>query len=112
MKKYEVNDKVVFKFEDTNQIGVITNVRPQKDGGGYDIRSEKGSGFILVPVDPGGNGEKAKYRRKYAYIDSKLTEAWIGSDSTTNLHVNKNIGHTRANYSKNIKLRVDGDRPF
>ena len=108
MKKYEIDDKVVFKYEGTNQIGVVTNVRIQKKGGGYDIRSEKGSGFVMVPVDPKGNGEKAKYMREYAYIDSKLTDAWNDSDSTTNLYVNKNIGHTRANYGENVKLRVDG----
>jgi len=105
--KYEVNDKVVFKYEGTNQIGVITNVRDSKKGGGYDIRSEKGSGLIMVPVDPKGNGEKAKYIRKYAYIDSKLTDTIVDNIST-NLHVNKNIGHTRANYSENVKLRIDG----
>ena len=108
MKRYEVNDKVVFKFEGTNQIGVITNVRPAKQGGGYDIRSEKGSGFIMVPVDPKGNGEKAKFRRTYAYIDSALTDS-IASSINTNLYVNKNIGHTRANFGKNIDLRLDGD---
>jgi len=107
MAKYEINDKVVFKYEDTNQIGVVTNVRALKKGGGYDIRSEKGSGFIMVPVDPKGNGEKAKYIRQYAYIDSALTAA-IANDIETNLYVNKNLGHTRANYGKNVKLRIDG----
>jgi len=107
MAKYQINDKVVFKYEDTNQIGVITNIRTAKTGGGYDIRSEKGSAYVMVPVDPKGNGEKAKYIRKYAYIDSKLTDAIVDNIST-NLHVNKNIGHTRANYSENVKLRIDG----
>ena len=106
--KYTVNDKVVFKYEGTNQIGIITNVREQKKGGGYDIRSEKGSAFVMVPVDPIGNGQKATFRREYAYIDSTLTDVWNDSDSTTNLHVNKNVGHTRANYSENVKLRIDG----
>ena len=64
MAKYLINDKVVFKYEDTNQIGVITNIRTAKTGGGYDIRSEKGSAYVMVPVDPKGNGEKAKYIRK------------------------------------------------
>lgn len=108
MAKYQVNDKVVFKYEGTNQIGVITNVRTAKTGGGYDIRSEKGSAFVMVPVDPTGNGQKATFRRTYAYIDSALTDVWNNSDSTTNLHVNKNVGHTRANYSENVKLRIDG----
>ena len=54
MKKYTVNEKVVFKYEDTNQIGVVTNVRLAKDGGGYDIRSEKGSGFSIARL-PGGS---------------------------------------------------------
>ena len=108
MAKYQVNDKVVFKYEGTNQIGVITNVRTAKTGGGYDIRSEKGSAYVMVPVDPTGNGQKATFRRTYAYIDSALTDVWNDSDSTTNLHVNKNVGHTRANYSENVDLRIDG----
>jgi|TARA_Y100000310_G_C20573512_1_gene759276 hypothetical protein len=108
--KYAVNDKVVFKYEGTNQVGIITNIRSAKMGGGYDIRSEKGSGFVMVPVDPTGNGEKAKFRRKYAYIDSALTTA-IANDIDTNLYVNKNLGHTRANYGKNVELRIDGQEP-
>ena len=102
MAKYEVNDKVVFKYEDKNQIGIITNIRLAKDGGGYDIRSEKGSGFIMVPVDPTGGGEKAKFRKTYAWIDSALTSAVV-DNIETNLHVNNNLGHTR--------LRLDGDEP-
>ena len=41
MKRYDINDKVVFKYNNTNQIGIITNIRSQKDGGGYDIRMER-----------------------------------------------------------------------
>ena len=110
MAKYEVNDKVVFKYEDKNQIGIVTNIRSIRDGGGYDIRSEKGSGFIMVPVDPTGGGEKAKYRKTYAWIDSALTSAVVDKIET-NLHVNNNIGHTRANYGPNVKLRLDGEQP-
>ena len=110
MKGYDINDKVVFKYNNTNQIGIITNIRSQKDGGGYDIRSEKGSGFIMVPVDPKGNGAKAKYTRTYAYIDSVLTEA-IAENVNTNLYVHNNLGHTRANYGPNVTLRVDGELP-
>jgi len=64
----------------------------------------------MVPVDPKGNGMKANYTRTYAYIDSALTAA-IADDIETNLYVNKNLGHTRANYGENVKLRIDGQEP-
>jgi len=107
MVKYEINDKVVFRYDGKNEIGVITNIRYlKKKLKGYDIRSEKGSGYIIVPVDKPQN----KYAKSYPIIDSKLTEAWIGSDSSTNLFAHENNGHTRANYSKNIPLHIDGEK--
>ena len=52
MIEYEVNDKIVLKNDNVNEIGVITNVRRHKNTViGYDIRSEKGSGYVLVQVD-------------------------------------------------------------
>ena len=41
MVEYEVNDKVVFRFNNVNEVAVITNVRRHKKTiTGYDIRSE------------------------------------------------------------------------
>ena len=52
MIEYEINDKVVFRYNNVNEIGVITNVRRHKKTViGYDIRSEKGSGYVLVQVE-------------------------------------------------------------
>ena len=114
MKKYEVNDKVVFQFNNVNELAVVTNVRRHKNTvTGYDIRSEKGSGYSLVPVD--------KKRRKgcpdYPVIDSAMTAAWNdavekGDATKTNLFAKDNLGHTRHNYADDIVekgLRFDGE---
>jgi len=77
MIKYEINDKVIFR---TNgklpngklQVGVITNRRSADKKTYYDLRSEAGQGFVLVPVDKARN----KYSDSYAVIDSKMTESW------------------------------------
>ena len=111
MVEYDVNDKVVFQFNDVNELAVVTNVRRHKNTvTGYDIRSEKGSGYSLVPVD--------KRRRKgtpdYPVIDSAMTVVWNkavekGEAKETNLFAKEGWGHTRANFSENINLRFDGD---
>ena len=106
MKNFETNDKVVFKYKGAYEVGVITGKKIDKDNGlSYYIRSEKGSGYSLVPVD--------KKRRKgtpdYPVIDSAMTDAFNravekGEAKETNLFAKDNIGHTRANYASNIKL--------
>ena len=108
---YETNDKVVFKYKGAYEVGVITGKSQTKDNVvGYYIRSEKGSGYSLVPVD--------KKRRKgtpdYPVIDSAMTDAFNravekGEAKETNLFAKDNIGHTRANYASNIKLNFDGE---
>jgi len=112
--RYETNDKVIFKYKDAFEVGVITGVKTDKDNGiSYYIRSEKGSGFTLVPVD--------KKRRKncpdYPVIDSVMTTAWnkaVEKEETpgTNLFAKDGVGHTRGNYADDIikkGLKFDGE---
>jgi len=110
MIQYEINDKVVFKTQGTKQIGVITNRRKNEGKIYYDLRSEKGGGFLLVSIDKAKN----KFSEEYAVIDSKLSAAWNASvdsgDATpTKLFAKDGVGHTRANYAENIELRFDGE---
>ena len=110
MKRYEINDKVVFKTQGVPQVGVITNVRTSDKKVYYDLRSEAGSGFVLVPVDKAKN----KYSESYAIIDSKLTASWnaaldAGEVTPTRLFAKEGLGHTRANYAENIQLYFDGE---
>ena len=110
MVEYEVNDKVVFRFNDVNEIAVVTNVRRHKNTvTGYDIRSEKGSGYVIVQVDANLTTRQRNKRVEYPLIDSKLTAAWIGSDSETNLFAKENVGHTRQNFTKDMILVLDGE---
>ena len=112
MVEYEVNDKVVFRFNDVNELAVVTNVRRHKNTvTGYDIRSEKGSGYVLVQVDANLTTRQRNKRVEYPLIDSKLTAAWIGSDSETNLFAKENVGHTRQNFPKGMTLFLDGEGP-
>jgi len=103
--KYEVNDKVVINNDGINEIAVITDIRPSVNGGGYDMRSEKGSGYIMVPAGKPRN----KYAKTYPWIDDHLTQSWIGGEGSTNLFAKTGIGHTRANFADNIELYFDGD---
>jgi hypothetical protein len=110
MKRYEVNDKVVFRTNGKNQIGVITNRRVADKKTYYDLRSEAGSGFVLVPVDKARN----KYSDSYAVIDSKLSEVFnqsvdAGETEPTNLFAKEGFGHTRGNYKKGTPLYFDGE---
>jgi hypothetical protein len=110
MKRYEVNDKVVFRTEGKNQVGVITNRRVSDNKTYYDLRSEAGSGFVLVPVDKARN----KYSGTYAVIDSKLSEAFnnsveAGDTEPSNLFAKIGVGHTRGNYPTGTKLWFDGE---
>tara|TARA_R110001592_G_scaffold356459_1_gene658460 strand:- start:1437 stop:1865 length:429 start_codon:yes stop_codon:yes gene_type:complete len=108
--KYEVNDKVVFKTMGVPAVGVITNVRTADRKTFYDLRSEAGSGYLLVPVDKAKN----KYSESYAIIDSKLTASWnaavdAGDCTPTRLFAKEGVGHTRANYADHIELWFDGE---
>ena len=107
---YQINDKVVFQTEGKNQVGVITNKRVSDGKTYYDLRSEAGSGFILVPVDKAKN----KYAKSYAMIDSKLTDVFnasveAGETEPTNLFAKEGFGHTRGNYTKGTPLYFDGE---
>ena len=113
--RYETNDKVIFKYKGAYEVGVITGKSNLKDnkGVGYYIRSEKGSGYSLVPVDI----KRRKPRPDYPIIDSAMTAAWnkaveAGDAKKTNLFAKDNVGHTRANYNPNIKLHFDGEASF
>jgi hypothetical protein len=115
MGKYEINDKVIFR---TNgklpngklQVGVITNRRVADKKTYYDLRSEAGQGYVLVPVDKARN----KWSDSYAVIDSKMTESWnaavdAGECEPTNLFAKDGVGHTRGNYTKGTPLYFDGE---
>jgi|TARA_R100000541_G_scaffold41311_3_gene48720 hypothetical protein len=108
--RYEIDDKVVFKTEGVAQVGVITNVRSVDSKVFYDLRSEKGQGFLLVSVDKAKN----KFSESYALIDSNLTSIWngaaeVGDVEPTKLFAKDGVGHTRANYAENIELWFDGE---
>ena len=107
MKRYEIDDKVVFRTQGVAQVGVITNVRGVDKKVFYDLRSEAGSGFLLVPVDKAKN----KYSESYAIIDSNLTDTWNAAADVepTKLFAKDGLGHTRANYAENIELWLDGE---
>ena len=108
--KYSVNDKVVFRANGQNQIGVITNVKTADKKTYYCLRGEDGRGFVLVPVDKARN----KWSDSYCVIDSKLTESWNNAlekeeVTPTKLMAKDGYGHTRGNYAEGIKLYFDGE---
>ena len=108
---YQINDKVVFQTNGVNQVGVITNKRLSDGKTYYDLRSEAGSGFVLVPVDKA----KKKYSKSYAMIDSKLTDVFnasvdAGETEPTNLFAKEGFGHTRGNFTKGTPLYFDGEK--
>jgi hypothetical protein len=105
---------VVFKYKGAYEVGVITGKSKTKDSiVGYYVRSEKGSGYSLVPVDK----KRRKGNPDYPVIDSAMTAAWNnavdkGEATKTNLFAKDGVGHTRHNYSDKIVsegLRFDGE---
>ena len=106
---YRMGDLVVVKSTDWNknvkyEVGMITNVRyaTQLTKKTYDIRTEAGTALIYTSVDE----PKSKQT-----IVSSVTDAWIENGGSNNMWIHKRDGHTRANYSKDIKLRYDGQSP-
>ena len=103
---YRMGDLVVVKSTDWNknvkyEVGMVTNVRyaTQLTKKTYDIRTEAGTALIYTGVDE----PKSKQT-----IVSSVTDAWIENGGSNNMWIHKRDGHTRSNYSKNIKLRYDG----
>ena len=108
--KYEVGDKVVFKTNGVSQIGVITSRKSAEKKTYYSLRSEAGSGFVMVPVDKAKNKSSAAY----AVIYSELSAAWnvaleAKAVTPTRLFAKDGVGHTRANYAEDIELWFDGE---
>lgn len=102
---YNPGDLVVVRTEDIHQVAIVTNVHRKKNTiTGYDVRSEKGSAYLVVSVD--------KPKDVYS-INSTLTEVWKqNTDTPTNLAFNRHIGHTRANYGEFVRKEIDPDRHY
>jgi len=104
---YREGDTVVVKTkkwsgEVTYAVGLVTNVRlvtQQTKQRTYDIRTEAGSGLIMTTVDE---------KKSTQTISSALTTALIESGHKNNMFIHRKHGHTRANYSKDTKLKYDG----
>jgi hypothetical protein len=98
---YNLGDHVVVRIEDIYQVAIVTNIHSRKNTiVGYDVRSEKGSGYCIVSVD--------KPKDTYS-INSTLTAVWKqNTDTPTNLAFNRHIGHTRANYGEIIRKKIRG----
>lgn len=102
---YSIGEIVVVRTEDIFQVAIVTNIHTKKNVvTGYDVRSEKGSGYCIVSVD--------KPKDVYS-IDSELTRVWKANTTVpTNLSYNRQIGHTRANYGEFVRKNFDPDRHF
>ena len=106
MTSYKVNDLVVVRNHGRIEVGVVTNKRLVKSNdaaakvAGYDVRTERGSALPLVGIDR---------KKSNITIDSNLSAIWLESGGTSNLHVHKNVGHTRANYHEDMQLWLEGD---
>jgi len=106
-RNYQIKDLVVVKTlgwnneEPKYEVGIITNKRyaTQLTKTTYDIRTEAGTALIFTSVDE----PKSKQT-----IVSSITDAWLENGGTNNMWIHKRDGHTRANYSNDIKLRYDG----
>ena len=93
--KYDIGDLVVFRYEDTNQVALVTNRRTKKGVSTYDVRSEKGSAYLMVPVD----NKKSPF-----YIDTMITAIFHSNNGSNNMHIDRTLGHTVANYASDIVL--------
>lgn len=93
--RYKQGDLVVFNYSGTNQVGLVTNVRTKKGTSTYDIRSEKGSCHLMVPV----NNSKVDI-----WINSRLTQIWTNTGGDNNMWIDRKYGHTIANYSPELEL--------
>ena len=102
---YNLGDHVVVRIVDIYQVAIVTNIHSRKNTiVGYDVRSEKGSGYCIVSVD--------KPKDTYS-INSTLTAVWKqNTDTPTNLAFNRHIVHTRANYGEIIRKKLEVDRHY
>ncbi len=106
--KYHAGDKVVvrtnyFKSDESKlQVALVTNVNPsgKMNKRTYDVRTEAGSGMIMIGVDD---------KKSNQTIVSSITDAWLANGGSNNMYIHKKHGHTRANYASDIKLRADGE---
>jgi len=106
--KHHVGDTVVIRttsWEGVSRLRValVTNINPagKMVSKSYDVRTEDGSGIIMIGVDDPKSTQT---------IMSGLTAGYNNSGASNNMHIHKKHGHTRANYSKSVgKLRYDGE---
>jgi hypothetical protein len=104
---YLIKDLVVVKIVNWNkevkyEIAMITNKRYATvlSPTTYDMRTEGGSGLIMVTVD----NPKSKYT-----IMSSVTKAWLENGGTNNMWIHNRDGHTRSNYALDVELSGDGE---
>mgnify|MGYP001476114682 CR=1 FL=1 len=103
---YHPKDLVIVRTTDwdgnvKHEVGMITNVHyaTQLTKKTYDIRTEAGPALIYTGVDE---------KKSVQTIVSNMTEVWLENGGTNNMWIHKRDGHTRANYSEDIKLIEDG----
>tara|TARA_Y100000034_G_C6754719_1_gene335733 strand:+ start:146 stop:583 length:438 start_codon:yes stop_codon:yes gene_type:complete len=103
---YLIGDKVVVKTIDwegnvKHEVAMITNKRYPSGLTKltYDMRTEKGSAYIYVGIDE---------KKSEQTIVSDITDTWLENGGENNMYIHRRDGHTRANYSKDMKLRFDG----
>ena len=106
-KNYLPGDKVVVRTIDWQenqklQVALVTNVRyaTTMTKKSYDLRTESGGSLIYTGVDEARSNQT---------IVSSITTAWLANGGDNNMYIDKRNGHTRGNYSKNIRLRADGE---
>ena len=106
-KNYLPGDKVVVRTIDWEgnqklQVALITHVRyaTTMTKKSYDLRTESGGSLIYTGVDEARSNQT---------IVSSITTAWLANGGDNNMYIDKRNGHTRGNYSKNIRLRADGE---
>ena len=104
---YLPGDKVVVRTIDWEgnqklQVALITHVRyaTSMTKKSYDMRTESGGSLIYTGVDEAKSNQT---------IVSSITKAWLANGGENNMYIDKRNGHTRGNYSKNIRLRADGE---